>query len=360
MAGSTHPAAPGREYAVIAVADALAHVAAVLAGGACIAVFFRSIVIAVFLQRPRYDAVARISAAITGAVFDTVLPRSAPQARVDRVLVWFWPFAQFVMIYAWYTLVTAGFAAVYWGTGASPDAVQALIASGSSLSTLGFATPSNHRGEVIAIIEGGIGLFIVVFLVTFIPTYLAAQQARADRVARVYARAGAPPTGTGLVAWYCRAGRREALDDLCAEWESWIRDLGVTHSQSPGLAVTRSYRHGENWVSAVMAMLDAAAIAKDVTDDPAPTATVLLVAAKQSLSDLADALRAAPVSAPLPSRSAFDAACREMEAAGARLKADRDAAWLAFLTSQERYADLLVGLAAAIRVGPETWRLTGR
>ena len=103
-----------------------------------------------------------------------------------------------------------------------------------------------------------------------------------------------------------------------------------------------------------------AAFAKDVTDEPAPTATVLLVEAKQSLSDLADALRAAPVSAPLPSRSAFDAACREMEAAGARLKADRDAAWLAFLTSQERYADLLVGLAAAIRVGPETWRLTGR
>jgi hypothetical protein len=200
---------------VIAVTDALAHVAAVLAGGACIAVFFRSIGIAVFLQRPRYDAVARISIAITGAVFDAVLPRSAPQARVDRTLVWFWPFTQFVMIYAWYTLVIAGFAAVYWGTGASPDAVQALIASGSSLSTLGFATPSNHRGEVIAIIEGGIGLFIVVFLVTFIPTYLAAQYARADRVARVYARAGAPPTGTGLVAWYCRAGRREALDDLC-------------------------------------------------------------------------------------------------------------------------------------------------
>lgn len=83
MAGSAHPAAPDREYAVIAVTDALAHIATVLAGGACIAAFFRSIVIAVFLQRPRYDPVARISAAITGAVFDTVLPRSAPQARVD-------------------------------------------------------------------------------------------------------------------------------------------------------------------------------------------------------------------------------------------------------------------------------------
>src|SRR5262249_53077191 len=159
-------------------------------------------------------------------------------------------------------LVITGFAGVYWGTGASPNAVKALIASGSALSTLGFATPSNLRGEVIAVIEGGIGLFIVVFLLAFIPIYLAAQQARAGQVARVYGRAGTPPTGTGLVAWYYRAGRRAALDDLCAEWESWIRDLGVTHSQSPGLASTRSYRHAENWVSAVMAVLDAAAIAK--------------------------------------------------------------------------------------------------
>ena len=71
------------------VTGGLSHVAAVLAGGACIAVFFRSIVIAGFLQRPRYDAVARIAIAITGAVFGAMLPRSAPQARVDRALVWF-------------------------------------------------------------------------------------------------------------------------------------------------------------------------------------------------------------------------------------------------------------------------------
>lgn len=360
MAGSAHPAAPGCEYAVIVVTDALAHAAAVLVGAACILGFFRSIIIAVFLQRSRNDAVARLSAAITGAVFDAVLPRDVPQPRVDRALVWFWPVAQFGMIYTWYALVIIGFAAVNWGTGASPNAVQALIASGSSLSTLGFATPSNLQGEVIAIVEAGIGLFLVVFLLTFIPGYLAVQQTRADRVARVYARAGTPPIGVALVAWYCRAGQREALDGLCAEWESWVRDLGVTHSRSPGLAVTRSYRPAENWVSAVMALLDAAAIAKDVTDDPSPTATVLLVAAEQSLGDLAAALRAAPGSAPPPSRSAFDAACRELEAAGARLKPDRDAAWLAFRASQDRYADLMVGLAARIRISPETWRLTGR
>jgi hypothetical protein len=87
---------------------------------------------------------------------------------------------------------------------------------------------------------------------------------------------------------------------------------------------------------------------------------VLLDAAERSLGDIAAALRVTPVLAPPPSRSAYDAACHELAAAGARLKVDRDAAWSAFRVSQDRYANLMVGLAAAIRVGPETWRLTGR
>ncbi len=69
----------------------------------------------------------------------------------------------------WYTLVAVGFGAVIWGSYASPDWVQALVSSGSALSTVGFATPPNVIGQFIAFIEGGIGLFIVVFLLTFIP-----------------------------------------------------------------------------------------------------------------------------------------------------------------------------------------------
>ena len=90
-----------------------------------------------------------------------------------------------------------GFGAVNWGSYASPDPVQALLSSGSSLSTVGFATPPNVQGQIIAFVEGGIGLFIVVFLLTFRPEeYLTARQVRGDRVAGIYARG--------------RAGRRRA------------------------------------------------------------------------------------------------------------------------------------------------------
>src|SRR5262249_45208415 len=153
------------------------------------------------------------------------------QDEIDRRLLWYWPVAQFVTIYAWYALVAVGFGAVYWGSYASPDWIQAMVASGSALSTVGFATPPNLTGQIIAFVEGGIGLFIVVFLLTFIPGFLTARQVRADRVAAIYARAGSPPAGATLVAWYHRAGHDAEIDRRFVEWESWIRELGVTHSQ---------------------------------------------------------------------------------------------------------------------------------
>jgi hypothetical protein len=341
--------------------DIAARIAAFVFGAACVLFFFRSIIVAVFLDRPRHDAIARLATRLTRAAFHCVVPEGAAQDHIDRVLVWFWPISQFATIYAWYTLVTIGFAAVNWGSYASPDVISALISSGSSLSTLGFSTPPTIHGQIIAFVEAGIGLFIVVFLLTFIPGYLTAQQTRANRVARVYVRAGAPPTGAALVAWYYRAGKSSELDHYFEDAEGWIRDLGVSHSQSPGLGITRSYRRGEQWVSAVMAMLDAAAIAMDVLDGgPRASALLFVNAARRSLEDVAAAVRSVPAQAPAPSRAQFDAACEALAAAGAPVTADRDAAWRAFQATQDGYANLLVALARLTRIGPTTWQFTGR
>jgi hypothetical protein len=147
---------------------------------------------------------------------------------------------------------------------------------------------------------------------------------------------------------------------VIAIWERWIRDLGVTHSQSPGLAITRTYRPAEYWVSAVMAMMDAAGLAKDVVEGRAASAVIFLTAARQSLERVAIAVRATPIPAPPASREAFEAACDALAEAGAPIKGDREAAWRAFRETQSGYAELLVSLSVRIRTGPETWQLTAR
>jgi hypothetical protein len=49
--------------------------------------------------------------------------------------------------------------------------LQAVMASGSALSTLGFLTPPGIPGQLLAILEGAMGIGIVVFYFTFIPGY---------------------------------------------------------------------------------------------------------------------------------------------------------------------------------------------
>ncbi len=64
--------------------DTLAHIVALVLGLACIALFFRSIIVAVFLDRPRHDVIARLAATVTRAAFDVSLSTRAPQERIDR------------------------------------------------------------------------------------------------------------------------------------------------------------------------------------------------------------------------------------------------------------------------------------
>ena len=136
--------------------------------------------------------------------------------------------------------------------------------------------------------------------------------------------------------------------------------MSVSHTQSPGLAITRSYRPAEYWVSAVMAMMDAAAIAHDVVDGAAPSAPIFLAAARESLGHIAVATRGQPAIPPPPSREAFALTCAALESAGVPLRVDREAAWLAFRATQDRYADLVVGLAERVRLRPAAWRLAAR
>ena len=111
-----------------------------------------------------------------------------------------------LLIVVWFALVQVGFSLLIWSSQAEHSVLQAVIASGSALSTLGFLTPPGIAGQLLAIPEGAMGLGIVVFFFTFIPGYQTAIQAREMRVAWLYARAGIGMANFGLVEWLQRSG----------------------------------------------------------------------------------------------------------------------------------------------------------
>src|SRR6516165_1184587 len=90
------------------------------------------------------------------------------------------------------------FAFLYWGAWAVTGWNQAFIAAGSGLTTLGFATPTTHMGQWLAIPEGALGLGIVVFLFTFVPGFQSAVSSRDDQTAWLYARLTNPTNQADL------------------------------------------------------------------------------------------------------------------------------------------------------------------
>src|SRR5262249_37691237 len=150
----------------------------------------------------------------------------------------------------------------------------AFIASGSALSTLGFLTPPDKTGQLLAILEGAMGLGIVVFYFTFIPGYQTTIQARQIKVAWLYARARFGLGNFTLVEWFLvsRASDWNGLWDDCV---SWFRNLAEPHAVAPILAFVPTVHRGQTWLVAATVALDSASFYLSTLEgQKGPSATV--------------------------------------------------------------------------------------
>jgi hypothetical protein len=149
------------------------------------------------VNRQRGDRLAR---GIGWVAYSAIARRGLRRRSYDAIqdaLAWVMPLYILLLIMSWFALVQCGFSLLIWSSQAEHSLLQAFIASGSALSTLGFLTPPGVSGQLLSIPEGAFGLGIVVFFFTFIPGYQTTIQARETKVAWLYARAGADPTGFG-------------------------------------------------------------------------------------------------------------------------------------------------------------------
>jgi len=254
-----------------------------LAGLALLGFYFRSISVAALLSQRRNDLVLRsISRAVRWAL-SRCGGRAGMQARMD----WFMPLQVLLTVVVWFAWLTLGFACLYWASGATQGAMDALVASGSALSTLGFLTPDNLAGRWLAIAEGMLGLIAVVYLFTFVPGFLSTLQNRSQHVGWVAVRSGHPPRVPVLLA--------EALGDTSTElWsrsEDWFRLLSVTHPTAPELAFMPSFLRGQSWTHTAALVLEAATLASlSLPDERARPARICLAVGARAMREIATAL----------------------------------------------------------------------
>lgn len=334
------------------------HLVLAAVGVALIGLFLRSIIRVALINRRPDDILLDAAGMITSVVFIRMPAEPDDRRRVDERALWYWPISQLVLIVIWFGLVVIGFACLYWAAQSVATVEEAFLASGSALSTLGFATPQDAPGQVIAVVQGMFGLGVVVFIFTFIPGYLTTIQQRDDLVAWVYARTGPSPTGAELVDWLVAAGRTAELGAVWETWEAWFRSVGEAQTLSPLVAFDRPVRRHQSWVGASGAMLDAAAFAStSLAVDGRAAAEVCVATGAEALEmveqALARALRRIPRDVPVPEFdvTGYDALRARLSAAGVALHGDRDADLAAFLALRSRYARTVVRLGRGVTPG---------
>ena len=154
--------------------------------------------------------------------------------RRHRLLGAFAPTVLISLPMIWSLWLVLSFAAVFWGleTGSFSDAV---VLSGSSLTTLGFSVAPTFATQLLSILEALTGLAILALMISFLPTLYGTFSRREIAVGRLTTRAGQPPHPVEFLSRLDAIGQLEHVGDRWEEWEDWFVELGETHTTFPAL-----------------------------------------------------------------------------------------------------------------------------
>ena len=321
------------------------------------------------LPRSANDRMARILFLSLRFVFNKLMQPMRTYIQRDALMAYYAPIGLLLLPVFWLTLVLIGYMGMFWAV----DTVSwhdAFRVSGSSLLTLGFATPNATLSAFMTFSEALIGLVLIAILIAYLPTMYSAFSRREATVTLLEVRAGSPPSAIEMFERFRRLHRLEELNEIWATWEAWFSELEESHTSLAALAFFRSPRPHRHWVIAAGAVLDAASLAASTLDVPRDShADLCIRAGYLALGHIAEYFKIPYNSHPAPtdsisvSRAEFDEACRRLAAADVPLKPDLDQAWRDFAGWRVNYDSVLIALAA-LTIAPEApWssdRLTKR
>lgn len=294
---------------------------------------------------PRMSS-ARMLRAITHALGRLVAPplhllRSF--SAQDRVLAIVGPLGIVVLFLAWVGLVVVGFGLiVWWATGRT---------LGHSIAT---ASASVYT---IAVVSG-----VVALEIAYLPALYAAFADRETEVTLLATRAGVPAWGPELLARHHRFSTMAELPGLYSTWERWAAAVAESHANYPTLMWLRSPQPLRSWLTALTAVLDAAALQDAVTPGVAPRqARLCLQMGTNCLRSLAAALRIPYDADPLPTDPVrltyeeFLEGIDRLERAGLPFERTPSEAWRHFRGWRVNYEGIVDALTAVFVPPPSPW-----
>src|SRR5205085_4714230 len=134
-----------------------------------------------------------------------------------------------------------------------------MYLSAGTLFTLNSGEPKNWESKLILVVEGGLGLGLMGLVVGYLPVLYQSFSKRELNISMLDAWAGSPPSASGLLRFSPSKG--ETFERQLAQWEEWTAELLENHLAFPMLAYFRSQHSNQSWLTALVAIVDCAAIA---------------------------------------------------------------------------------------------------
>jgi hypothetical protein len=268
----------------------------------------------------------------------------------------------------WLVMFEAGFALLLWALGGQSFG-SALAETGSSLTQLGYL--SLPRGDPAGVVDDLAGLFSLVTIalqIGYLPTLYAAFNRRETEVTLLDARAGVPSWGPELLARThyglgTGVSALGSLPEVYQTWERWAADVAESHSTYTPLVRFRSPRPFSSWVTALVAVLDSAALYLVVLDNPVDpvSARLCLRSGFTCLNTIARALgidiptEADPANGIQLTFEEFEEAIRRLKAVDVPVQRSAADAWPDFVGWRVNYERAAYAVAMAVDAPPALW-----
>jgi hypothetical protein len=359
-------------------------VIAAVAGGALVVIVWTSVIGALIVSRPVDSRLTRLADRCVNGLFHMAvrhihafrrrnrgLSREAAALadfrRRDRVRSVQAAAILLGQLVAWLGAAYLGFSLLLWPFEAR-GAAAAFIAAGSSLFTLGFDVPPGTAPSVVVFLAAATGLVVLTLQIAYLPTLYAAFNRRETDVALLNARAGVPSWGPELLArtHYGLGSGVSTIDtmpDLYAQWERWAADVAESHTTYLPLVRFRSPRPFSSWVTALLAVLDSAALFLSLSPEDAPVVPARLCLRSgfdcfrrigQAMGfDLPD--EADPQAGITLTYEDFLEGVRRMKEVDFPLKRDPADAWPDFVGWRVNYEQAAYLVASAVDAVPAKW-----
>jgi hypothetical protein len=196
---------------------------------------------------------------------------------------------------AWLAVAYLGFTLMLWPF--VPTFTDALDTAGPALWFIGDSSVRGWGERLVQYAAAFFGLVTVTLQIAYLPTLYSAFNRRETDIALLNARAGVPSWGPELLArthYALGSGQSTigTLPDFYEQWERWAADIAESHTTYLPLVRFRSPRPLSSWVTALLSVLDSAALYLALSPEAAPTvpARLCLRSGFQCFGDIARAL----------------------------------------------------------------------